>query len=87
MAVLLGTALTHALHTALEDAEQTINRVDVDRAATVLTLAVTHHPVGCELLAQVDVLAGFFRAHRAPLGNSLAQDRGRDPWPLGCSPP
>ena len=54
--VLLTTVLIHALHAALEDAEIALNRVGVDDATAILTLAVSGEIVLGKVLVDAGVL-------------------------------
>lgn len=57
--VLFGTMLIDALHPALEHTIETLNRISVDRPASVFAFAVRHVVVFGEMLTQMRILASL----------------------------
>ena len=73
--MLLTAVLIDVLHTALEDAEVSLDSVRVNRSATVLALAVRWEVVIGELTSEMCVLAGFVRVDDGLLRKVFAKDR------------
>lgn len=74
MQMLFAGMLIYALHATIEDAEIALNRVRVDRPASVLAPIMPDKLVVCEVAGQRIVLTGFVRHNPGILPDMVLQD-------------